>query len=78
MLYTVMFWEAPEKVIDHFLEQVPRDFEVDCEFVWRLLLLTKYSIDFYKRLIRRCEGLSMCMLIETGELRPALAVELGL
>lgn len=43
VLYTVMFWGAPEGVVEHFLGLVPMGVQLGYRLVWEWLLLTKYS-----------------------------------
>lgn len=67
VLYMVMFWEAPEEVIDHFLDLVPHDLKLDDELIWGLLLVTKYSVGFCGKLAARLQETE-----DQIELRPDL------
>ena len=51
MLYTGMLWEASEKVIIHFLDQVPNDYQLDQGMIIRLFQLVKYSNGLWKMLL---------------------------
>lgn len=72
IFYTVMFWEAPEQIIDHFIDQVPDHVELDCLPVWRSLLLTKYSEALCKKLFRRCAKQNIGWQSKLQQLRPSL------
>lgn len=74
VLHTVMFWEAPEGVIEHFLNQVGNDYEIEHELVWRLLRLTKYSSEFSKRLVQRCPTANKERRAELLGFRPELSL----
>lgn len=76
-LYTVMFWEAPENVINHFLHQVPNDFKLESESVWGVLVLKKYSSEFCARMIHRLGPINGFGRTEIEQFRPDLALELG-
>lgn len=78
ILYTVIFWEAPERVIDHFLGQVPGECRLNSKAVVRLLLLTKYSRELCRKLIRCCEQMEPDMVAKLELLRPDLVVERSL
>lgn len=77
VLHTVMFWEAPEGVIAHFLDQVGNDYEIEHELVWGLLRLKRYSGEFCKRLVRRCATANPGRRAELQEFRPELSMELS-
>lgn len=49
----VVFWEASEKSIEHFLGSVLADCELDYEFTWGLLLLPNYFRKFCRKLVER-------------------------
>ena len=53
VLYTAMFREASEKVIDYSIDLVTDDCKLEFEPVWGLLLLMKYSSRLCKKLIKR-------------------------
>lgn len=78
VLYTVLFWEAPERVIEYFLALVPRDYKLKGEFVWRLLLSTKYSSVFCRKLIARLDPEEGTRWDHMEEFRPDLFKELSL
>ena len=75
-IYTAMFWEAPERIVEHFLSKVPREFKLNCICAgWGLLRSTKYSRGFLKRLIE-CFGSTEGLLPELiAQFRPDLAEE---
>lgn len=77
-LYTVMFWEAPETVISHFLDQVPNDFKLDHKSAWEVLVLTEYSDEFCARLIHCLEPIDSFGRGQIRQFRPDLAIKLGL
>lgn len=78
VLYAVTFWEAPEQVIEHFLDLVPSDCKLDNEIAWSLLRLPKYSRRFCQKLIKRF-ALSKCWRWDLiAELRPDLVKSLAL
>lgn len=77
-LYTLMFWEASEKTIGHFIDQMPRDWRLDLGLVRSLLRSTKYSRGFSRRLIQCLGGTSPDELGSLLEFRPDLLQELGL
>lgn len=76
VLYTVMFWEAPEDVIDHFLGLVPTGFKLDEFLVRELLRLTKYSKLFCLKLIQHCERTDLFAWQRVQKLGPDLDVKL--
>ena len=78
VLYTVIFWEASEKVISHFLKQVPNGFKLNYHRVLKLLLVTKYSRGLCIRLLQRCGRMNPYWQDKLQDFRPDLAWELGL
>ena len=50
--YTVMYWEAPEEVVIHFLGQLPPNCKHTLDFILRLSRSTKYSIELWGRLVK--------------------------
>lgn len=54
-LYTVMFWEASEKIIWHFLGQLPGDYLLDYNRVLHFVLLNKHSPQLCVELLKRQE-----------------------
>lgn len=77
-LYTAIYWEASENVIDCFLAQVPVERSLHCARVWGLLLLRKYSNKLCKVIIRRCGQLNSDWEAKLREFRPDLAQELNI
>lgn len=69
-LYTAMFWEAPERVIAHFFDQMPQGWGLDYACAWRFLQLTKYSRAFCKRLILHLGPMDFYMRYSILEFRP--------
>lgn len=59
-LYTVMFWEASEEVINYFLDQVPGDRKpaLGLEHAYNLARLAKHSAAFRETIVGRFEKLS--------------------
>lgn len=78
MLYTVMFWEASESIISHFLNMVPEEFELDDFLVRGLLRLPKYSRGLCARLIQRSEVFDPSDWYTICKLRPDLLKEFNL
>lgn len=48
----VIFWEAPERVIEHFLDRMPRDFRPKYASFGTSLFRNKYFYDYYSKLLR--------------------------
>lgn len=78
ILYTVLFWEAPERVIDYFLNLLPAGFVLDYALIFNLLLVTKYSSKLCGKLIARLETVGGISWSQIKEFRPDLAEELSL
>lgn len=78
ILYTVIFWEAPERVIDHFLGQVPGECKLNCRVVVRLLMMAKYSSELCRKLIRCCGQMEPDMEAKLKLFRPDLVTERSL
>lgn len=78
ILYTAMYWEASEKVLQHFLDQIPSDYGLDCAFVSELAYSKKYSVKFCAKLMRRTPREPSHWQLIFQDLRPDLAKELGL
>lgn len=78
-LYTVMFWEAPEQVIWHFLGQLPEGCLLDYGHVLRFILLEKYSPKLCLKLLEHQEsksGLLMQQLVvQVSHFRPDIIKE---
>ena len=72
ILYTVMYWEAPEEVVLHFLDQLTPDCKLDSRFIRHLSQSTKYSIELWGRLAKRCQKLSVPWKTLIGVFRPDL------
>lgn len=71
-LYTLMFWEAPENAIKHFLDLLPSDYMLDVYSVRVLLLSTKYSSGLCHKLIQCLPPMLPADLVEFLEYRPDL------
>lgn len=78
VLYTVMFWEAAENVMAHFLDQVPETCRLDCDFIWGLLLTRKYSKEFCEKLLWHVREAGSYWDKMVREYRPDLAGTLDL
>lgn len=78
ILYTVMFWEAPENVIEHFLDMVPEGCMLEQEALELLLRSTKYSAQFWKKLIERFGAVDSSLREEIATFRPDLVEQLNL
>ena len=59
ILYTVMYWEAPEEVVIHFLDRLAPDYMLAWGFIRNLSRSAKYSIGFWGRLVKHCGKLSL-------------------
>ena len=57
ILYTAMYWKAPEEVVIHFSDRLTPDCMLDHTFIRQLSRWTKYSIRLWGRLVK-CGGLS--------------------
>lgn len=77
-LYTVVFWEATEEIIEHFLDQDGSDCEISQQVFLKLLRSAKYSTGFWRRLLQRFESLDDSTRKEVEKFRPDLMQELGL
>lgn len=71
-LYTVMFWEAPEKVIVHFIDQLAVDCRLDFEIVHDFSFSTKYSIGLWRRLVKHSQAMKGYWSIRLEFFRPDL------
>lgn len=78
VLYTVIFWEVSENVIAHFLDQVPEACKLECDFIWGLLLMKKYSKEFCGKLLWHIKGAGSYWGKMVREYRPDLAETLDL
>ena len=63
IFYTVMYWEAPEEVVIHFLDQLTTDCNLSLTSIYELSRSTKYSIALWGQLVK-CGGLSASGLKE--------------
>lgn len=70
VLYTVMFWELPETVIQHFLDLVPTGCKLGYQRVLGLLKVKKYSSKLLAMIVPRCEGLDFFMALDIEIFRP--------
>lgn len=73
--YTVMFWEAPEGILEHFLGKAPHDLKLDCVCSWGMLHSKKYSRGFWTRLVERCGSAGSLLPELIAQFRPDLAKE---
>lgn len=69
VLYTVIFWEALEGIIDHFLDRILSDCELDYRLALGLLRMTKYSSEFLEKLLQRCGMMPIFIKEELGKFR---------
>lgn len=76
-LYAAMFWEAPERVITHFLDLVSQEFKLEFGPIWRLLLLAKYSAELCVRLVQRLKPQSSDRKRRLLKFNPYLDEECG-
>lgn len=74
-LYTLMFWEAPEIIIEGFLGAVSIEFLFVGLYVKRFLRLKKYSSGLCRKLIARVGPLSVEMRLRLLSFRPDLVLE---
>lgn len=74
-LYTAMFWEAPEDVVDYFLGQVPGKCRLELEHVWKFILLEKYSAGLAIRLMKRLGPESLRLRKKRAKFLPDLVAE---
>lgn len=77
VLYSVMFWEASEWVVNHFLDLVPEDQELDYDRVWKLTRWGKYSNKLCGKLIKYLGPLDSYWRENLSELRPGLLEEVN-
>lgn len=75
-LYMAMFWETPEPVVEHLLDQVPKDCKLRHKRIWRLLWSKEYSDAFCAKAIRRFGKTGFNWQAALLEFRPDLAKEL--
>lgn len=75
VIHTLVFWKAPESVMELFLKQAANDYELDYKFVLTLLRSTKYSAGFCMKLIRRSGQTQEYIWEKLGQLRPELTKE---
>lgn len=75
VIHTLVFWKAPEGVMDLFLKQASSSYELDHKFVLALLRSTKYSGGFCMKLIRRSGQMQEYIWEKLGQLRPELTTE---
>lgn len=76
-LHTALFWEAPEEIINHFLDLVPSDYELDHNLIFETLRLTKYSDELCHRLIDHLEPVAWMVWDQIKEFRPDLVKGIG-
>lgn len=75
-LYLLMFWEAPESVVDHFLDQIPGTYKFDQEKLEPLVQSAKYSNQFWIKLMGRLGKMKSDLRNELCEFRPELLEKL--
>lgn len=78
ILCTLTFWAAPEKVIQHFLDQLPGQSVIPIELYVPLVRMLRYSDSFFERLLRRTELGNSYIKDDIAKFRPNLAKRLGL
>lgn len=54
VLYTVMFWEASKRVLEHFLGKVPIEYKLEYVPILMLVQSAKYSDGLCRKLILQC------------------------
>lgn len=74
-LYLLMFWEAPESIVDHFLDQIPSTYKFDPDKLGPLLRSAKYSNEFWMKLMGRLGRMKYALRDELCEFRPELLAE---
>lgn len=72
VLCTVMYWEAPENIIAHFLDLMPHNYEVGYEYVWEIIQSTEYSSALCQKFLQRCDSVDAYWQAEFEALRPDL------
>lgn len=78
ILHTLTFWAAPEKVIQHFLNQLPGQSVTSLEIYVPLVRMLRYSDSFFEGLVRRTKLGDSRMKDDIEKFRPNLAKRLGL
>ena len=63
-MYIVMIWEAPEKVILHFLDLAPNGHVLNERQMLRLLRSPKYLSEFCRKLMQRCQSTTIDLQTE--------------
>lgn len=76
ILYMLMFWEAPEKVLAHYWVLIPEGVVIPFEMISQSLLSAKYSAKFITTRIELCGTLTWTMKHTVVEFRPDVAKEL--
>lgn len=71
-LYTAMFWEAPENIIEHFLDRITGDCTTDQEVVGDFLEALKYSPELWQKLITRFKLMESIVWERIKTIRPDL------
>ena len=72
IFYTVVYWEAPEKVVSHFLDQLPPDYMLDHTFICELSRSINYSSGLWGRLGKRGGMVKDVLKRHFGYYRPDL------
>lgn len=75
VLYTVMFWEAPEKIIEHFLDQITGDCVMDQEVVENFLEVLKYSPEFWRKIVNRFKLMESPIWKRIKTIRPDVVMQ---
>lgn len=75
-LYKAMFWEMPERVIQHLFDMLPAGYKLAYGHVLRFVLLTKYSSELCQKLIDQLDLTDddsiRHMVIQMIKFRPSL------
>lgn len=73
VVHTLMFWEAVETVLSHFISQIPQGEFVDFKIFKTILRSTKYADDFVVKSSQLCEHFGDQEIVFIKEFRPDLA-----
>lgn len=74
--HTVIFWEAPENVVEHFLDKIFPDYMIKDDVVLQLLRAKKYSIKFGRKIVRGLRNVGSGLRRDILKIRPDMATEL--
>lgn len=78
VVHTLMFWEAAEAVLSHFIAQIPQGEFIEFEVFKTILLSTKYANDFVVKSSQLCKPFESQDIIFIKKFRPDLAEKLFL